>query len=138
MPDLTIPLEELAFIIEKAREFDVEVPAVVPDDASNPVDDEAGDTRILEDRLDNPAGEELKEAIEVLNDDQRDELVALMWVGRGDYTGEDWHDALEAARERHNGREASYLMGTPLLGDYLEEGAIALGYNAEDLEPDQA
>jgi hypothetical protein len=136
MPNLSIPLEQLAFIIEKAREFDVEVPAVIPDDASNPTDDEAGDTRVLEDRPDNPAGEELKEAIDVLNDDQRDEIVALMWVGRGDYTGEDWQDALHAARERRNGREASYLMGTPLLGDYLEEGAISLGYNAEDLEPD--
>lgn len=136
MPDITIPLEDLAFIIEKAREFDVEVPAVIPDDASNPADDEAGDTRILEDRPDNPAGDELKDAINILNDDQRDEIVALMWVGRGDYTGEEWRDALEAARKRRNGREAPYLMGTPLLGDYLAEGAIALGYSAGDLEPE--
>ena len=36
--------------------------------------------------------------------------------------------------ERHNGEEARYLMGTPLLADYLEEGASQLGYAREDLE----
>jgi hypothetical protein len=134
MPNLTVPLETLVYIIEKAREFDAEVPPVIVDDGSNPTDDEAGDTTILEDRPDNPTAQELKEALETLNDDQRDEIVALTWVGRGDFTSEDWDEALDAAHERHNGNEARYLMGTPLLADYLEEGAAQLGYAREDLE----
>ena len=134
MPNLTVPLETLVYIIEKAREFDVEVPPVLTEDGSNPIDDEAGDTSILEDRPDNPTAQELKEALETLNDDQRDEMVALTWVGRGDFTNEDWDEALDAAHERHNGEEARYLMGTPLLADYLEEGASQLGYAREDLE----
>ena len=134
MPNLTVPLETLVYIIEKAREFDAEVPPVLTDDGSNPIDDEAGDTTILEDRPDNPTAEELKEALQTLNDDQRDEIVALTWVGRGDFTNEDWDEALHAAHERHNGDEAQYLMGTPLLADYLEEGAAQLGYPREDLE----
>ena len=134
MPNLTVPLETLVYIIEKAREFDVEVPPVLTEDGSNPIDDEAGDTTILEDRPDNPTAQELKEALETLNDDQRDEMVALTWVGRGDFTNEDWDEALDAAHERHNGEEARYLMGTPLLADYLEEGASQLGYAREDLE----
>ena len=134
MPSLTVPLETLVYIIEKAREFDAAVPPVLIEDGSNPTDDEAGDTSILEGQPDNPTAQELKEALETLNDDQRDEVVALTWVGRGDFTNEDWDEALDAAHERHNGEEARYLMGTPLLADYLEEGASQLGYAREDLE----
>jgi Protein of unknown function (DUF3775) len=134
MPNLSLPLETLVYIIEKAREFDAEVPPVLTEDGSNPIDDEAGDTSILEDRPDNPTADELKEALQALNDDQRDEIVALTWVGRGDFTNEDWDDALHAAQERHNGEEARYLMGTPLLAGYLEEDAAQLGYAREDLE----
>lgn len=85
MPNLSIPLETLTYIIEKAREFDAEVPPVNADDGSNPIDDEAGDIDILEDTPGNPTVEELAAALEALNDDQRDEIVALTWVGRGDF-----------------------------------------------------
>jgi hypothetical protein len=137
MPNLSIPLETLTYIIEKAREFDVEVPPVLTDDGSNPIDDEAGDTTILEDRIDNPTMEELTAALDQLNDDQRDEIVALAWLGRGDFTKDDWQDAVDAAHDRHNGEETRYLLGTPLLADYLEEGAAQLGYSREDLETGQ-
>ena len=137
MPNLTIPLETLTYIIEKAREFDAEVEPVNTGDASNPTDDEAGDTTILEDTADNPTQEELTGALEALNDDQRDEIVALTWVGRGDFGKDEWDEALKAAHERHNGDEARYLVGTPLLADYLEEGASQLGYSREDLETGQ-
>jgi hypothetical protein len=43
MPTLTVSRETLVYIIEKAREFDAEVPPILVDDASNPIDDEAGD-----------------------------------------------------------------------------------------------
>jgi hypothetical protein len=46
----------------KRREFDALVPPVLLEDGSNPTDDEAGDTSILEDRPDNPTAHELKEA----------------------------------------------------------------------------
>lgn len=134
MPTLSMPRETLVYIIEKAREFDALVPPVLIEDGSNPTDDEEGDTSILEDRPNNPTAQELKEALDTLNDDQRDEIVALTWVGRGDFTNEDWDEAIEAAHERHNGDEVRYLMGTPLLADYLEEGAVQLGYTREDLE----
>lgn len=137
MPNLSIPLDTLTYIIEKAREFDVEVAPVIPDDGSNPIDEEVGDIKILEDTPDNPTAEELEAALDALNDDQRDEIVALTWVGRGDYVKDEWDEALGAAHERHNGDEARYLMGTPLLADYLEEGASQLGYSREDLETGQ-
>ncbi|WP_119302906.1 DUF3775 domain-containing protein [Dongia deserti] len=134
MPSLSIPIETLGYIIERAREFDAEVPPVLTDDGSNPIDDEAGDTTILEDRLDNPTAEELAAALDQLNEDQRDEIIALTWVGRGDFSKDDWREAVEAAHDRHNGDETRYLLGTPLLSDLLEEGAAQLGYSREDLE----
>ena len=138
MPNLTIPIETLTYIIEKARAFDAEVAPVNAHDGSNPIDEEAGDIDILEDTADNPTGDELTAALEALNDDQQDEIIALTWVGRGDYVKDEWDEALDAAHDRHNGGEARYLLGTPLLADYLEEGAAQLGYSREDLETGRA
>lgn len=70
---------------------------------------------------------ELRALIEDLNVDEAAELVALAWVGRGDYEASEWLDALAAARQQNARRTANYLMGMPMLGDYLEEGLEALG-----------
>lgn len=129
MVELTNNLENLEFIIAKAREYDVQVPAVDEDSGSNPGDDR--DVDILDASPDNPTRKELFAAIRSLNEDQRIELLALMWVGRGDFSPEEWDDALSTASERHNGREAKYLIGTPLLGDYIEEGLVSLGIDVE-------
>jgi len=127
---LAISLEQLAYIVEKAREYDAETPPVDPDSGSNPSDD--SDVAILEDTADNPTRQELAAALNALNDDQRVEILALMWLGRGDFDRSEWRDALAQAREVHNARETSYLIGTPLLADFLEAGLDALGYSIED------
>jgi hypothetical protein len=129
---LKTPLEHLAYIVEKAREFDAETAPVDSDSGSNPSDDK--DVAILEATADNPTGQELAAALNALDDDQRIEILALMWLGRGDFDRNSWRDALVQAREIHNASETSYLMGTPLLADYLEEGITALGYSLEDYE----
>ena len=130
---LTIPLAKLAFIVEKAREYDVEVP-VDPDAAtgSDPADDD--ERQILLDTPDNPTEQELRDAIDGLNLDEREELLALLWLGRGDYDAQSWPEALRQARETQSSTEAEYLLGTPLLGDYLEEGVEVLGLSLEDFE----
>jgi hypothetical protein len=130
---LTISLEKLAYIVEKAREYDAEVP-VDPDAAtgSDPADDD--ERQILLDTPDNPTEQELRDAIDGLNLDEREELLALLWLGRGDYDTQSWPEALRQARETQSSTEAEYLLGTPLLGDYLEEGVEALGLSLEDFE----
>ena len=45
-----------------------------------------------------------------------------MWLGRGDYTVDEWERALTDARASWNERTADYLLGTPLLADYLADG----------------
>jgi hypothetical protein len=129
---LIIPLEKLAYIITKAREFDAEVPPVDEDSGSNPSDDAERD--VLEFGTDNPTYQELVDAIDSLSDSERIELLALAWLGRGDYTKEEWSEVLEEARRVHDEKETQYLVGTPLLADYLEEGLSELGYSLEDFE----
>jgi hypothetical protein len=118
---LTIPLEKLSYIIEKAREFDAEVPADVDEPGSNPDDDDEGEILF-----------ELRSAIEGLNTDEQEELLALIWLGRGDFTREEWPAAMRAARSARTGTEADYLIGTPLLADYLAEGLAALDLSLDE------
>jgi len=129
---LTIPLEKLAYIVTKAREFDAEVPPVDEESGSNPADDAERD--VLEFGANNPTYQELTDAIDSLSDWERVELLALTWLGRGDYTKEEWTEVLEEARRVHDASETQYLVGTPLLADYLEEGLSQLGYSLEDFE----
>jgi Protein of unknown function (DUF3775) len=131
---LTISLEKLAFIVEKAREYDAEVPPVDGDyeeGSDGPDDDER---EVLLDTPDNPTAQELRDAVDGLNVDEREELLALMWLGRGDYDAGGWSEALRQARDALSSSETEYLLGTPLLGDYLEEGAEALGLSLEGFE----
>ncbi|NKB96284.1 DUF3775 domain-containing protein [Ochrobactrum intermedium] len=129
MVELVNNIENLEFIIAKAREYDVQVPALPMKTGSNASDDNEVD--ILDASLTNPTRKELFAAIRSLNIDERQELLALMWVGRGDFSVDEWDEALSTAADRDNGREAKYLIGTPLLGDYLEEGLAALGVEIE-------
>jgi hypothetical protein len=96
---LVIPLDRLAFIIAKAREFDAEVP-IEPDAAtgSDPLDDD--ERQVLLDTPDNPTEQELRDAIDGLGDLERQELLALMWLGRADYDADSWPEALRQAGER--------------------------------------
>lgn len=82
---------------------------------------------LAEESSENLTAEELRELINDLNVDEAAELVALAWVGRGDYDASEWTEALTAARERTNRRTAKYLLGMPLLADWLEEGLEAIG-----------
>ena len=62
------------------------------------------------------------------------EVIALSWLGRGDYEAGDWEEALSDARETRNERAVAYLVGTPNLADEIEEGLSKLGLSIEDVE----
>jgi hypothetical protein len=124
-PHLDIPSDKLGFIILKAREYDVKESDSDPDEGSNPTDD--GNTDVLTDKADDPVREELLGAIRDLPEDERMQLVALAWLGRGTYDKSEWNAALDTARNEHRKRTAEYLLGMPLLGDYLEDGLAMFG-----------
>jgi hypothetical protein len=132
---ISIDPEQVCFIIIKAKELDAKVEPDDPDPVSNPSDDREID--ILEDFADDPTLQELTEAIEALNDDQQAELLAMLWIGRGDFEVADWEQALEQAGNSVSGSFASYLVDTPILGDLVEEGYTQLGYSCEEYEIDR-
>jgi hypothetical protein len=131
-PTLTISPEKVCFVIFKAREFDAKEGVTEPDPGSNPTDDQ--DAAILEDHEDDPVVEELTSFIDSLSEDEQIDLVALTWLGRDDNTVDDWDSVREEAARAHNERTVEYLLGTPQVSDFLEEGLSMLGYSCEDFE----
>jgi hypothetical protein len=129
---LAISPEKVCFIIIKAREFDAKDEVTEPDPGSNPSDDK--DVSVLEAHADDPVVEELTSLINSLSEDEQIDLVALMWLGRDDYSAADWSDVRGEAVRAHNDRTAEYLIGTPLVADFLEEGLSKLGYSCEEFE----
>ena len=135
-PELTIPVNTVAWIILKAREYDMKEPAEVESDEA----DGHNPLGVLEDRADDPTAAELRSWITDLNDTEQAELVALMWLGRGDDEPENWAELVEQARgsqgegSSRGRRTVRYLLGTPQLGDYLEEGLERLGVDTANLE----
>jgi hypothetical protein len=131
-PELNISPEKVCYIITKARAFDAKVPPVEPAPGSNPSDD--GERAILEDYKNDPTVLELYSAIEMLNEDEIVDLIALAWLGRGDFTIGEWPEARTLARQRHRPHSARYLLGMPALGDYLEDGLSAFGLSCLEFD----
>lgn len=124
-PQLTISPDAAFFILTKAREFDEKVEETDPDSGSDPSDDNAVD--VLEDRASDPTRQELVAAIDSLNDDEQLDLIALIWLGRGDFTLAEWREARQAARDIGRERAPRYVAGIPLVSDYLEEALSQFG-----------
>ena len=132
IPDLAIPVEKVAAILAKARQFDVKDVVTDLDSGSNASDDAM--LSVLEDHADDPVRTELIAIIRGLNEDEQVDLVALTWLGRGDGDLDDWQEIRAEAARAHNRRTAEYLLGIPLLGGYLEEALTQIGYSPEEFE----
>jgi hypothetical protein len=120
-PALSISAEKVCFVIVKAREFDAKDALTEPDVGSNPADDM--EAAVLEEHEDDS-----------LSEDEQVDLVALTWLGRDDYSAADWPTIRAEAVRAHNERTASYLLGIPLLSDFLEEGLSMLGHSCGEFE----
>lgn len=81
-----------------------------------------------------PFLEALSSAVNILNVDAQRDLLALMWVGRGDYRPEDWSAARHQAADVADMNLARYLSETPLASTYLIEGLSQMGYAVDDYE----
>jgi hypothetical protein len=130
MPELSISTDQVRFLIEKAREYDAKEDATDLDSGSNGADDNMID--VLEDNGDDPVAQEISGCIAAMTEEEQIDLVALMRLGRGDGTIEEWDDLRREAAEGRNGRTARYLLGEPLLSDYLAEGLDAFGLTWTD------
>jgi hypothetical protein len=127
MPDINT--EKVCFVIVKARELESEDEGMEPD-ASNPADDKF--ISVMTEEAFSSVRAELSEFIDAMDQDEQCELVALAWVGRGDFTAKEWDGALEQARLRRQGLTSEYLLGIPLLASFLESGLSEFGESCED------
>ena len=126
VPDLSISPEKVFFIVAKARQSDSNTTGL--DSRSDSSDD------VVDDHSKGTDRSELSGFVRGLNVDEQIDLVALMWLGRGDGDLDSWHDLRAEASRAHNARTASYLIGTPMFADYLEEALSQFGKSFEDFE----
>jgi hypothetical protein len=83
--------------------------------------------------LDRAEGE-LRAFIDRMSEDEQNELVALMWIGRDSFDVAELEEAIATAREEASTPCADYMIGTPHMSDHLEAGLEALGISATDEE----
>ena len=130
MPELRISTEKVCAFIEAAREVAGKVPSTAGDHTTT------GDDSELETIVDEPGqdfyeGDERRrqmvEFVAGLNVEEQTDLLALIWLGRGDYDIADWDDALVEAEARIAARDPDYMIGDAGLPEYLGDGLEAFG-----------
>lgn len=98
----------------------------------------SGDDSPLETMIEPPSGRmdprrrEMIAFVAGLDAEEQANLLALILLGRGDYTIEEWDDALAEARDSIDDRSADFMIGDPALPDYLLEGLDAFGETCPD------
>ncbi|HWX47927.1 MAG TPA: DUF3775 domain-containing protein [Roseomonas sp.] len=123
--DLGVSFETIATVVDHLR-------AIQENEDSDEFDTDDEDGSETEQDFD---ADTLAAFIDELNEDEQAALVALAWVGRGDYEPEEWGEALRLAKERGAGTDtAAYLLGMDMAGDLLAEGLAAFGISVEDIE----
>jgi hypothetical protein len=76
----------------------------------------------LESNPDDGTVQQIRGVIDGLDVDEQADLVALVWLGRGDFEPQEWFLARRRAGERLPRSVSKYLMSIPDVGDLLEEG----------------
>lgn len=118
---LNIASATVSYIIERTREAYADMPP--PDDA----EEDISEHRSFEADL-----SELGDFIDELNEEERIDLVVLMWIGRGTYAMDELERARNTARREATHTASEYLLSTPLVGDYLADGLEAFGLSVEE------
>ena len=134
MPELAVSAEKVAFLIEKAREFDAKEGTTDPSSGSNATDDNMID--VLEDDANDSVVQEITAFVNGLTDDERVDLITLMRLGRGDGEVEEWDELRRETRDTLDRPVAPYLLGEPLVSDYLAEGLSAFGIDWAEAAPE--
>ena len=127
---LSVNPETVCFLINKAHEFHAKEGVVIPEIPNSPAEDWG--RQVLADHVDDFSYQEMLYAINDLEPDQACELLALMWLGRGDYETDEWESALSVAQDSWDGQTVHNMIATPLLADYMAEGLDLLGYRCEE------
>jgi hypothetical protein len=114
---LSISSDCIAGMVVKVRGIQAKEALVDPD---NMVD-------VLQDDPNDLSRSEVYHLLNQLDEREQAELVALMWIGRGDAEPEEWEETVELAREAKEGPTGRYLLRQPLVAELWQEGAEKLG-----------
>lgn len=126
--------DKVCFLIVKLREFGVQAEPNLGG-GSDATDDRF--VAVFNNEADPSVTREAQGLIEAMNTDEQRELIALSLVGRGDYSKEEWADAMTAAGSHPHPTTTAFLMQNPTISDDLEEGLSLFGFSCEDVEADR-
>ena len=126
MAEIDLNRETVQFLIDRAREFHTQDDVTF--DEETEFDNDDWSQQFSANFASDPYYQEIKTTVEDLEPDQQMTLVALMWVGRGDFSMDEWDDAFKEAEQNWNENTAEYLLGTPMLSDYLAEAIDQLEF----------
>jgi len=82
------------------------------------------------------AASQLREFIAAMAEDEKAELTAIAWIGRGTFEAEEFAEAVRTAAAEATTPTEDYLMGMPHLAENLEAGLDALGVDVTGEEED--
>jgi hypothetical protein len=122
---MDISIDKVCEIIAHLRAIEAREQVVDPDSGSNPIDDGAID--VLQPASPDGETQQVRGVINALDEDEAADLVALLWIGRGDFEAVEWHVARAAARERRETPVVRYILGIPNASDLINEGLATRG-----------
>lgn len=128
--ELNINPETVCLIINKAKEFHAKEGVTFPEELPD-TENEYDPLQILADHADDLTFQEVKSLIEDLEPDQKIDLLALLYLGRGDFEETEWQDAVKEAQRNIAPRLTEYLFAKPQLSDHLQRALELLGFSCE-------
>jgi hypothetical protein len=131
---IEISSDKIAYVILEARELAAAMANL--DESPSAIRTEDDAYILLERGSRDTTPSEFATFIAELNEDEQADLVAIVWIGRGTFSAEEFEEAVETAKAERTNPTEDYLLGIPLLADYLEAGMEKLGYTIEDIERD--
>lgn len=123
--------QKVCFLIVKFREFGVQVEPNLGG-GSDPADDKF--VSVFEDEIEPSVVKEAQGLIQAMSVEEQQELIALSLVGRGDYSKEEWTDAMSSAASHPGPTTSAFLMQNPTVSDDLEEGLSLFGFSCSEFE----
>jgi hypothetical protein len=128
---LRINLDTLLWIVRSAREFHAKEEVVFPDDSLEGNDGDWA-MQVLADHGSDMTLQELRMGVRDMEPAQQAELLALKWLGRGDYGPDEWEEARREAMDNWCPEIMDRLIATPLVSEYLLEALDLLGIEHEE------
>ena len=126
--------QKVCFLIVKLREFGVQAEPNLGG-GSDASDDKF--VAVFNEEANPSVVQEAEGLIQGMNVEEQQELIALSLVGRGDYSKEEWTDAMQAAVSHPEPTTSAFLMENPTVSDDLEEGLSLFGFSCSDFETDR-